>query len=420
VAETLASNTPSPAPVKTRGRKPTPKIRGEELYGATHVRSLEKHLAVLRAAHAHPNRTLFYDDVVVAYLMSFFTPTVKSLRTIEDASQTPQMQADIKVKRICRSTLSDANKVFDPALLEPIIEDLRARLPDLGRQDSQLAALTRRILAVDASLFSVTADVAWALQRRSADGTRKVAVRLNLKWATETGAIECVSIGGAGESEAQAALQEIEPGCIYVMDRGYISYALLGRILDAGSDFVLRLKTSINFEAHKDLPLSDADRAAGVISDRLGYLVGSQRSTPPGAMLREIILLDPNDPDAKPVRLLTNLLDVSATVIGAVYRRRWQIELFFRWLKVHAHFEHLISHSRNGVTIGFYVAVIGVLLIYVQTQRPVSKYAYVMLGMVASGQATMDDILPILRERERQCELARLQKARKKAEKAGK
>jgi hypothetical protein len=400
---------------KKPGPKPAPKIRGEQLYGSKHVRSLESHLAVLHAAHSHPNRTLFYDDMVIAYLLAFFTPVVNSLRTIEDASQTPQMQENIKVPRICRSTLSDANKVFDPTLLEPIIEDLRGRLPNLQRQDPQLSALTRRILAVDASLFAVSADVAWALQRRNADGTRKVAVRLNLKWATETGTIECVTVGGADESEAQAAMKDIEPGCIYVMDRGYISYALLGRILGAGSDFALRLKTSINFEAHKELPVGDADRAAGVISDRIGYLVGSKRSTPPGTMVREVIVLDPDDPGGKPVRLLTNLLEVSAGVVGAIYRRRWQIELFFRWLKVHAHFEHLISHSRNGVTLGFYVAVIGVLLIYVQTQRPVSKYAYTLLSLVAAGQATMDDILPILRERERQCELARLQKARKKA-----
>jgi hypothetical protein len=80
----------------------------------------------------------------------------------------------------------------------------------------------------------------------------------------------------------------------------------------------------------------------------------------------------------------------------------------------------MISHSRNGMAIGFHVAVIAVLLIYVQTQRPVSKYAYTMLGFVAAGRATMDDVLPILRERERQCELARQQKARKKAEAASK
>ena len=62
--------------------------------------------------------------------------------------------------------------------------------------------LTQQILAVDGSLFAVSADVAWALQRRNADGTKKVAVRLNLKWATESGVIQGVVVGGAGESEA--------------------------------------------------------------------------------------------------------------------------------------------------------------------------------------------------------------------------
>jgi hypothetical protein len=96
------------------------------------------------------------------------------------------------------------------------------------------------------------------------------------------------------------------------------------------------------------------------------------------------------------------------------------IELFFRWLKVHAHFEHLMSHSQSGVATGFYIAVIGVLLIYIHTQRPVSKYAYVMLSLVAAGQATMEEIIPILERRERECELDRQRRARKRAEKKSK
>ena len=89
-------------------------------------------------------------------------------------------------------------------------------------------------------------------------------------------------------------------------------------------------------------------------------------------------------------------LMIACYVIGLPYRWRWKIELFFRWLKVHTHFRHLTSHSKNGVTSGFYIAVIGVLLIYLHTQRPVSKYAYAMLSLVASGQATLEDIVPIL------------------------
>jgi hypothetical protein len=420
VVPDIASLLPRAGPNKP-GPKPAPKIRGEDLYGSKHVRSLERHLAVLRTAHPHPNRKLFFDDVAIAYLLAFFTPALRSLRTIEDASQTRPMRDNTSVPRIPRSTLSDANKIFDPALLEPIIEDLRGRIPNLQRADPQLASLTRRILAVDASLFTVSADVAWALQRRYPAGKPKVAVRLNLKWATELGVPECVTVSGDEASEAAVAMKEIEPGCIYVMDRGYISYALLDRMIHAGSDFVLRLKKSINFQALKDRPISDEDRAAGVISDRVGHLIGSARSVPPGTMLRETVLLDPDaPPGSSPIRLLTNLLDAPAGVIGAIYRRRWQIELFFRWLKVHANFEHLISHSRNGITIGFYIAVIGVLLIYVQTQRPVSKYAYNLLSFVAAGQATLDEILPILLERERQSERDRRRLARKRLEKIGK
>lgn len=129
-----------------------------------------------------------------------------------------------------------------------------------------------------------------------------------------------------------------------------------------------------------------------------------------------MIVFDPNHPD-KPVRLLTNLLDVPAHVIAELYRWRWQIELFFRWLKVHAHFEHLISQSPNGLKMGFYVSVIATLLIYLHTGRPMSKYAYNMLHLVAIGWTTMERMLPVLEERERQCQLERDRKARKRAEK---
>lgn len=406
-------------------RKPGPKLRpaprAEELYGSQYVHSLQKHLDRLHRAHAHPNRTLFFDDVTVAYLLAFFSPAIRSLRTLEDLSLTPAMRQQVSVDRIPRSTLSDANRVFDPALLEPIVEELRARVPNLQRADAKLGELTRRVRAADASLFTVAANVAWALkQRRASQKTPKAlaTIRLNLQWAVATGVPEGVCISGANLSEPQALMDHLEPGLIYVMDRGYVNFKLLDRILHACSDFVLRLKSSNLFVPIKSLPLSQADREAGVISDRIGRLIGCSESgeAAPGFLLREVVILDPNQPD-KPVRLLSSLLEVPASVVGQLYRWRWKIELFFRWLKVHAHFEHLISHSENGVRVGFYIAVIGVLLIYIHSQRPVSKYAYVLLGLVASGQASLEDITPILERREHECELDRQRRARKRAEK---
>jgi hypothetical protein len=418
VDQTVPSQVQPPTRSKP-GPKPRPPIRVEELFGGKYIRSLQAHLARLRAAHAHPNRTLFFDDVAIAYLLAFFSPAIRSLRTLEDFSQTAPMRQQTSVDRIPRSTLSDANKVFDPTLLEPIIEDLRARVPDLQRTDPMLGDLTCRVRAVDSSLFTVAAGVSWALQQRRPNGKGRATVRLNLQWAVAAGTPEGVSVSGADTSEARTLMANLEPGLIYVMDRGYVNFQLLDRILHACSDFVLRLKSNINFTKLKDLPLSDEDRAAGVISDRIGRLSGSTDSDAPAAMVRETIILNPDQPD-RPVRLLTSILDVPAHVVGQLYRWRWKIELFFRWLKVHAHFEHLTSHSENGVTAGFYIAVIGVLLIYIHTQQPVSKYAYTLLAMVATGQTTLEDITPILERRERECALDRQRRARKRAEKTGK
>lgn len=409
------------------GRKPRPPVRGEDLFGGKYVRVLQSHLAKLRAAHPHPNRTLFFDDVAVAYLLGFFTPAIRSLRTMEDFSQTTQMQAHLSTDRLPRSTLSDANKVFDPTLLEPIIEDLRARLPQLRRADPQLADLTERVRVVDGSLFTVAADVAWALHHRRPNGKPQELIRLNLQWAAGTGVPEGVCISGNGVSESDVLMNSIEPGLIYVLDRGFVNLELLDRIVHACSDFVVRLRSNIYFIPiqgpglrDKSLPLSDQDRAGGVISDQLGRLGGPPpKFPPPAGLLREVQIFQPDRPD-QPLRLLTNITGVPAHVIGLLYRWRWKIELFFRWLKVHAHFRHLTSHSKNGVTSGFYIAVIGVLLIYLHTQRPVSKYAYAMLSLVASGQATLEDIVPILQRRERERELERERLARKKAEKKGK
>lgn len=406
------------AVARKRRRKPRPRIDPDEpLLGSKYVAFLEDHLRQLRCAYGHFNRVLFYDDLVVAYLFAFFHPTVRTLRLLDDLSQVPAMAKHLSTDRLCRSTISDANALFDAQLLEPIIEHLRGRVPQLKQRDPQLTELLKQIVIVDGSLFTTASHVAWALRQRRPNGKGRASARLNLKLDCAGGLPEGVIVSGAGVSETQAATKMIEPGCIYVQDRGYVDFGYLDRLLHAPADFVLRLKSNIGFTTVKELPLSAQDRAAGVISDRIGRLKGSNDSPAPQALLREVIILDPNRPD-HPVRLLTSLLDVEAHIVGTIYRQRWQIELFFRWLKVHAHFEHLISHSNNGVTLGFHVVVIAVLLIYLHTRHQPSKYAYNVLCWAAAGYGTIEQLLPILARREREAELARQRLARKKAEAA--
>lgn len=371
----------------------------------------------LRKAHAHPNRVLGYDDALTALLLAFFNPVMRSLRMIEDFSKCPLVQDELEVERICKSTLSDLQSIVDPSLLEPLIASLQAQIPQLQKTDPTLGKLLKQMRLVDGSFFKLAGDVQWAFRRGKAwaeDHDDRFA-RLDLQLCASTGLPECLEINGKGSSEVGAARRHIQPGVLYVADRGIFSFAYLQDMLDAGADFVLRIKTSQKFTAQESRPLSDQDRQAGVLSDTVGVLTGQ----PPGRCapqtpLREVLIADARNP-GHVIRILTNRMDVPAYLAGEVYRCRWQIELFFRWLKVHANFRHLISHSKNGITLGFYVAVIGTLLMYLHTGRKVSKYAFGMLTMVASGQATLAQVLPILESRERSSALERERLARKKA-----
>ena len=107
-------------------------------------------------------------------------------------------------------------------------------------------------------------------------------------------------------------------------------------------------------------------------------------------------------------------MEVEAWAIALLYRYRWQVELFFRWLKIFANFAHLISESRQGILLSFYVAVIGVLLMYLHTGAKPSKYAFSLLGLVANGASTLEEIAPILAERERRIALESARRARRK------
>lgn len=409
-----------PPPGLKRGRKARAKILPQQITGRDYVRLLDGYLRRLRAAYPHPNRLLHYDDVVVAYLFSFFNATLRSLRCIEDASQLPGVNKFFSIDCVCKSTLSDANALFDPQLLEPLIADLRRDLPNLGQQDQSLQHLLDKAILVDGSFFRLAADVDWAVRSANAHGPSVATVRLNCQYCLRSGVVVGVSITGGdgpGSGEGAAAIEFVEPGHVYLFDSGVVTFGYLNAIFDRGSHVCCNLAAGVNFEAVENRPLGEADRAAGVVSDRIGRLPGStHRRTVPAQLLREVIVsyVDRSGKD-RTLRILTDLLDVPAHLIADLYRSRWQIELFFRWLKINAHFSHLTSHSRNGITLSFYVATIAAMLMCLRTQKPLSKYGYSLLSMVAAGMGDASDLLPILEKRERERMLERQRLARKKA-----
>jgi hypothetical protein len=389
----------------------------EAVVGERYVELLQPFLARLRGVYDHPNRVLHFDTVLTALLIGFYNTTIRSLRSIEDQSRGEGLVSQLPVERVCRSTLSDAMRQMNAEELLPIIAALMKQVPALRRQDDDLHALLKRIIAADGSIFTVPADVLWAIALTRQNGKVGRQFRLNLQLDVLQFLPATFSISGADDgSESAAFTRDLIPDVIYVADRNFVDFKFIHAVFDKGSDLVVRLKADTRFAVTEERAITDADRAANVVSDRIGRVPGSAGSPGFGDKpLREITLTDPRS--GKPVRLLTNLLDVPARVIGLIYRHRWMIEIFFKWLKCTAKLEHLISESQNGVTMQLYVAVIGVLLMHLRTGRRPSIYAANCLAMVAAGQMSVGTMLKILEQREHERDLERARLARKRAEK---
>lgn len=395
------------------------------LYGRRQVRQLEQFLQHLRARErrdAHGNRRLFLSDLFVAQLLAFHHPTVRSLRTLDALSGTRTAQQMLQVQRLPRSTVSDANQVVDPTLRQPLLNDLTRRVD--GRQlPEELDVLLKRLVAVDGTFLRIVGELVWTLRQRTDHGRVVSQPRLDVQLDIAAGVPRFAVLSGHARSECSAARLHLEAGKIYVADRAYFGFALLRDWLAGGADFIVALSRQIRFTPEAQAPLpgpaARPDRgtpaaADAVIRDRGGHLRGCGKSRPPTQRLREVVL---RRADGEPLRLLTSLTDptFSPTLIGALYRHRWQIELFFRWLKSCAHFRHAISHSPNGLGAALYVALIATLLTAIATGRRPSKYALAALQFVAAGLAELEHMLPVLARFERERELASRRRAPRRA-----
>jgi hypothetical protein len=209
--------------------------------------------------------------------------------------------------------------------------------------------------------------MAWALWTDEAHR----GVKLHLHFDVLKGVPCEATLTPAACSERAELARTLQPGRLYVLDRGYASYDLFAQIVQAKSSLVARVQDKTAFVPAEERPLDEAARKAGVVRDvvisRLGTAHHKDHLRRPMRLV--IVRVESRDGKMTELWLLTDRLDLSADLVALAYRYRWTVELFFRWMKSVLGARHLVSQKQNGVTLQMYAALIVSLLIILYTGR---------------------------------------------------
>jgi hypothetical protein len=392
-------------------QKRRPEVRARDLQGFKYFRLLTPLLERLRDVgttrdHAG-NRQLFYDQYSALLLFYFFNPVLTSLRAIQQASALDKVQKLLGVRRTSLGSLSEASGVFAAEPLRRIVHELAEQT--LPLQHGRDAEALRGLTAVDGTVLRALPHMAWALwtdeQHRAA--------KLHLHFEVLKGVPVEATLTPAACSEPEQLRATLQPGRLYVTDRGYVDYQLFRDILDAGSSFVARIKDNAAFTVAEERPLSAAAVQAGVIRDVLLDKLGTDHHKDViGRRVVRLVIVRRTKPDGslEELWLVTDRLKLAAELVALAYRYRWSIELFFRWFKCILGCRHLLATDANGVAIQVYVALIASLLIVLWTGRKPTKRTWEMIQLYLLGWASLEEL---------EQHLANLQAAEKKKKDSG-
>jgi hypothetical protein len=354
------------------------------------------------------NRTLYFDQYCMLLLLYLFSPLVTSMRALQQASELDVVQKKLGVSRFSLGSFSEATDVFDPERLREIVQELGGQLQPLER-DARLKDVQHILTAVDGTLIKTLSTITQAICSKSrSTGKPKAAWRLHTHFEVDRSIpvrFDITGGSGKGEQDERAVLEKcLEPDRCYIMDRGYAKFALFNRIHEIGSSYVCRIRDNSAYTILEERPLTEEDRAAGVVLDaivEMGQGRGSSREAPAHPLRLIIVKTTPHqghgderghDSDGF-LRLLTNLSDVPAHLIAAIYTYRWTIEVFFRFFKHILGCRHLLSTDPRGIEIQAYCAIIACLLITLWSGRKPTKRTYEMVCFYLMGWASEGELL---------------------------
>jgi hypothetical protein len=256
---------------------------------------------------------------------------------------------------VAKSTLADANEVRDWRIWEDLARNLMRKARPLYASEDLGMDLENTIYALDSTTIDLSLTLfPWADFRQTKAGI-KLHTQIDLRGPIPT----CICITGARQHDVGWLDSLIfEAGAFYLMDRGYMDFARLILIANAGAFFVTRAKSNLQFTRHYS---KSVDRFTGLRSDHVGKptLTKSRKAFP--LLLRKVRYFDSET--GKELIFLTNNLEIPALTVAMLYKARWSIELFFRWIKGHLRIKHYYGTSPNAVKTQIWIAVSTYLMI---------------------------------------------------------
>jgi hypothetical protein len=299
-----------------------------------------------------------------------------------------------------RSTLADANERRDHRIFADTALSMIARTRGQLPVDPQLGWLGRRVaFALDATTIDLClALFPWARFKRT-----KGAVKAHVLLELSTGLPVFMRVSHAKASDVSTLDQLLyRPGAFYVLDRGYVDFKRLHRLHQAGAFFVTRPKRRMRFRVTRR---READRPRGVVRDRLIRLSGQHPKRLKAWTIRQVRYVDPES--GRRMTFLTNHLSLAGWQVALLYRKRWKIELLFKWMKQHLHIKSFFGTTANAVKSQLWIAVLTLVLIHRlkhqlglrQTPNEIAQILSVTLcEKTPVNQAFFDDVEQIATE----------------------
>lgn len=285
-----------------------------------------------------------------------------------------------------RSTLADANETRDWRIYAEFAQKLIAQARRLYAGDSLGVDLDNTVYALDSTTIDLCLSVfPWA-RFRSTKAAVKMHTLLDLR-----GSIPSFIHISEGKLHDVNVLDLLlpEPGAIYVMDRGYVDFGRLYVLHQVGASFVTRAKSNMDARRIYSAP---SDRANGIICDQTIALAGIETSEHYPEHLRRIRFKDPETD--KTLVFLTNQRMLPAATICTLYKCRWQVELFFKWIKQHLRIKAFFGTTENAVKSQIWIAVsVYVLVAIVKRRLALDAPLYTLLQVLS---LTLFEKMPIL------------------------